>query len=88
MTVTHTHLISIMTRLPGDYSDYGGEVVRWENPNLTYPDCSGGCKWAVPLSDGFGLDWVVCTNVASHRVGLLTFEHQGCLQFEAEDDDE
>ena len=28
----------------------------------------------------------VCTNRASHRVGLLTFEHQGCQHFELDED--
>jgi hypothetical protein len=28
------------------------------------------------------LDWGVCVNPVSPRVGLLTFEHQGCPQFE------
>jgi hypothetical protein len=30
-----------------------------------------------------GLDWGVCANPVSPRVGLLTFEHQGCEQFES-----
>jgi hypothetical protein len=30
------------------------------------------------------LDWGVCGNPRSHRAGLLTFEHQGCGEFEPE----
>ena len=47
-------------------------------------DCSGGCKWYHPLSGPASLDWGVCGNSASHRAGLLTFEHQGCPEFEQE----
>ena len=28
------------------------------------------------------MDWGVCANVKSPRKGLLTFEHQGCKEFE------
>jgi len=27
-------------------------------------------------------DWGVCSNPRSPRCGLLTFEHQGCWEFE------
>jgi hypothetical protein len=47
-------------------------------------DCSGGCKWYHTLSGPASLDWGVCGNPASHRAGLLTFEHQGCPEFERE----
>jgi hypothetical protein len=39
----------------------------------------------VPSSCGHAFDWGVCANPASPRLGLLTFEHQGCPQFEEED---
>jgi hypothetical protein len=32
-------------------------------------------------------DWGVCYSPASPRSGLLTFEHQGCKEFEAGEDD-
>lgn len=68
-------------RLPTDYSDYGGDVKRWENPNEDYPDCASGCRWWIPLDS----DWGVCNNSNSPRAGLLTFEHQagkGCFKNE------
>lgn len=34
------------------------------------------------------LDWGVCANAASPRVGLLTFEHQGCPQYEMDSREE
>lgn len=83
MTRHHQHLLSIMPKRPQDYDPWGDNV-RWANDADAYPDCSGGCKWAMWLEGDS--DWCVCTNPASHRVGLLTFEHQGCQQFE--DDDE
>ncbi len=46
-------------------------------------DCSTGCKWFYQLQGKVGLDWGVCANPLSPRSGLLTFEHQGCFQFEA-----
>jgi hypothetical protein len=51
-------------------------------PPLIAGDCSGGCKWFHTLSGRVSLDWGVCGNPASHRAGLLTFEHQGCSKFE------
>ncbi|MGH7577399.1 MAG: DUF3027 domain-containing protein, partial [Longimicrobiales bacterium] len=49
-------------------------------------DCSSGCQFYLPLDGELGADWGVCTNPASHRAGKLTFEHQGCPQFEAADE--
>jgi len=49
------------------------------------PDCSCGCRWYVRLEPGLQLDWGICRNPASPRCGLLTFEHQGCRAFEADD---
>ncbi|WIG58296.1 MAG: hypothetical protein OJF49_001041 [Ktedonobacterales bacterium] len=51
-------------------------------------DCSCGCRWFVQLIGAVGMDWGACYNPASHRCGLLTFEHQGCPQFEADGDDD
>jgi hypothetical protein len=47
-------------------------------------DCSGGCEWYHTLIGPASLDWGVCGNPVSHRAGLLTFEHQGCPEFEQE----
>ena len=49
-------------------------------------DCSCGCKHFLALKGKLGSDWGVCTNPESHRCGMLTFEHQGCLDFEAKKD--
>jgi hypothetical protein len=57
--------------LPQDYS-----VERWADDHKVYPDCSGGCRWFVPLENMLGADWGVCANPQSHRAGLLTWEHQ------------
>lgn len=77
----HRRLMVIVRRMPEDYQPYG---VIDRNALDRAPDCSMGCKHALPLPDPLGADWVVCTNEKSHRVGLLTFEHQGCPQFEPE----
>src|SRR4051812_3047549 len=81
--VTHDHLLQIVVSRPTDYTDYGGEVVRWANEDENYPDCSSGCIWAAWLSGELGFDWCVCTKPSSPRTGLLTFEHQtgkGCFE--------
>jgi hypothetical protein len=77
--------------LPTDYTDYGGEVERWKNPTLSYPDCSSGCRYFRRLHDEYNraedADWGVCVNPDSPRAGLLTFEHQageGCWECEPE----
>jgi len=63
---------------PDDYRPYGDR-------ERDGPDCSGGCLCYYPLEDRGGnplsQDWGVCANTASHRRGLLTFEHQGCRHF-------
>ena len=80
MEINHSDLLKITKRLPEDYKPFG-EVKRWENPNLNYPDCSCGCKYFIPLKGDLGSDWGVCFNKNSHRYSLLTFEHQGCQKF-------
>lgn len=72
----HQKLMAALRRLPTDYADYGGLVVRWADDDRGYPDCSCGCKWAVPLDGMLGLDWLVCAKPGAPRCGLLTFEHQ------------
>ena len=84
--VTHEHLFTLCPRLPSDYTDYGGTVVRWEAENEAYPDCSCGCRWAVWLEPPFSSDWCVCSRPDGPRRGLLTFEHMtGKDCFEADE---
>jgi hypothetical protein len=83
------NLAECLKVLPTDYSDYGGEVKRWEDDRLSYPDCSGGCRFFVPLEGSLGHDWGVCAKEGAPRAGLLTWEHQagfGCFE-RGEDDD-
>ena len=72
----HDHLLFICHHLPSDFQPYGERERNGE------PDCSVGCKHFLELPDDLGMDWGVCINPASPRAGLLTFEHQGCEQFE------
>ena len=44
-------------------------------------DCVNCCA-ILKLRGKLGLDWVVCVNPAGPRAGLLTFEQQGCENFE------
>lgn len=80
----HDRLWKVCPKRAEDYTPYGKDE-RWADPNRAYPDCSCGCKFYYVLEerDGqdIGCDWGVCTNPKSHRVGLLTFEHQGCEHF-------
>jgi hypothetical protein len=76
----HQRLVKLMPRRPKDYDPWG-RVERWSDPGRAYPDCSCDCKFARWLDGPLGSDWCVCTNPNSHRVGLLTFEHQGCEKF-------
>lgn len=71
----HEQLLTIYRRLPSDYLPYG-ERERDE------ADCSCDCKHFLKLPGKLGMDWGVCANPDSPRAGLLTFEHQGCEQFE------
>ena len=69
---------------PEDYMPWGDKK-RWSEPEKLHNDCSQCCKWAIPLEDLIGADWVVCCNKKSHRAGLLTFEHQGCEHWEMDE---
>jgi hypothetical protein len=76
---TKDPLWEIVKILPTDYTDYGGGIERWKDPDKGYPDCSSGCRhfWALDA------DWGVCCNPQSPRAGLLTWEHQageGCWE--------
>jgi len=74
----HDSLAGILKRLPSDFEPLG-ERSREDDWG---PDCSCGCRWFVPLERGLRYDWGVCHNPRSPRCGLLTFEHQGCREFE------
>ena len=67
-------LMSLVERLPGDYTDYGGQVERWADPNKGYPDCCN-CRYLIRLDEGVCGDLGICGNPKSHRAGKLTFEH-------------
>ena len=91
MTTTADPLWQVVRVLPTDYSDYGGGVMRWQDPGRAYADCSSGCQWWRPLWDEYHRgpdgDWGVCANPDSPRSGLLTFEHQAgdaCWESEPE----
>lgn len=74
---THDDLWKVCRTRPEDYDPWG-DVKRWADPNVLYPDCSTGCRFFTELRGALGADWGVCSNPESHRSGLLTFEHQGC----------
>jgi hypothetical protein len=82
----------VCKKLPTDYRDYGGSIERWKIPELSYPDCSCGCKWFIPLYDeaneSWDFDWGVCTNPDSPRAGLLTWEHQAGFKCFEQDENE
>ena len=77
---SHTHLLAIMPTRPTDFEPYGYRIREGA-------DCSCGCRWFLPLQCQ-PYDWGVCSNPRSPRCGLLTFEHMGCPEFEAEGDEE
>lgn len=78
--MNHNFLLELVKKLPEDYKPFG-QIERWSNPEIDYPDCSMGCKYYLKLKGKLGNDWGVCLNSDSHRCGLLTFEHQGCQKF-------
>jgi hypothetical protein len=79
----HEALHSVLKKLPSDFEPWG-ERSRESDFG---PDCSCGCRWFVKLEGKLRYDWGICHNPASPRVGLLTFEHQGCRVFESGDED-
>lgn len=84
MSTLHDLLWTICRKLPTDFQPYGARDRDTADPCA---DCSCGCRHFVPLTGDLGADWGVCANAASPRAGLLTFEHQGCPQFEPAPDD-
>ena len=81
MNAQHDLLWTVCRKLPTDFEPYGERDRDTADP---CGDCSCGCRHFVPLKGDLGFDWGVCANSASPRAGLLTFEHQGCPQFEPE----
>ncbi len=84
MTPDHEMLKTVVVDETLDYKPWG--MIDREEPEWK-PDCSCGCKFFAPLEGKTGMDWGVCANPESHRAGLLTFEHQGCRQFEGEEEE-
>jgi mRNA interferase MazF len=80
LSTTHEHLWTLVKKLPSDFEPYG-QRDREEDEGL---DCSCGCRYFHPLAGQRGYDWGICTSPRSPRAGLLTFEHMGCKEFEAE----
>lgn len=81
------NLFDVLKILPTDYTDYGGKAERWADENMSYPDCSCGCKFFLSLSPPHGADWGVCCKPGAPRAGLLTWEHQtglGCFEEDSE----
>ena len=72
----HEALWQIVKQLPTDFQPYG------KRKRSGHSDCSGNCRWFHKLAGARGNDWGVCANLKSPRAGLLTFEHQGCPQYE------
>jgi hypothetical protein len=81
----HHRLLRLVKELPQDYQPWGNiDRENVDGKGKFGFDCSCGCKYYRELDGQLGMDWGVCTNPKSHRVGLLTFEHQGCPKFEQE----
>lgn len=81
MSELHDILWTLCRKLPSDFTPYGERDRDTADPCA---DCSCGCRHFVPLAGELGNDWGICANPKSPRAGLLTFEHQGCPQFESE----
>jgi hypothetical protein len=73
----HRRLWQLCPQMTQDYAPWG--LVPDSERGF---DCSCGCRFYRPLEGDMGGDWGVCTNLKSHRRGLLTFEHQGCKEYE------
>ena len=74
----HARLFELTRAMPSDFQPYGQRVRGGRDIN----DCSSGCRHYAVLAGPLGHDWGVCMNKRSPRAGLLTFEHQGCPEFE------
>ena len=54
----------------------------WDPAKAAELESAPARSWDAILAGPLGADWGVCMNQRSPRAGLLTFEHQGCPQFE------
>lgn len=70
----HAHLLKVVPKRDDDYNPFGKK-------EKVHMDCSCGCSYFLKIAGDLGDDWGVCANSKSHRCGLLTFEHQGCMEF-------
>jgi hypothetical protein len=52
-----------------------------------YAQQCGACRFYVRLSGLFADDWGCCSNQRSPFDGRVRFEHDGCDQFESDDDE-
>lgn len=78
-TVQYLGWFGFSRTLDSDSEPYGRRSRYEGNP----ADCSCGCRYFAPLAPaGVSTDWGCCLNKKSPRGGLLTFEHQGCREFE------
>lgn len=78
-TVRYRGWFGLSRTLDSDYEPFGKRSRSDGNP----ADCSCGCRYFVPLAPpALSMDWGCCLNRKSPRAGLLTFEHQGCREFE------
>jgi hypothetical protein len=78
-TVQFLGWFGLSRTLESDFEPYGRRSRFNGNP----ADCSCGCRYFVTLAPPkLSLDWGCCLNKKSPRAGLLTFEHQGCREFE------
>jgi hypothetical protein len=74
----HVRLFELAKAVESDFEPYGKRVRGgWDSS-----DCSCGCRHYAVLGGPLGHDWGVCMNKQSPRAGLLTFEHQGCPEFD------
>jgi len=73
----HDRLLELAVEMDSDFEPY------WKRSREDGADCSCGCRHFATLEGVLGADWGVCMNKKSPRAGLLTFEHQGCPEFEA-----
>ncbi len=80
---THDELLAIFRKYTSDFTPWG-----FRDRDQGGADCSCGCRFFHVLEGRRGGDWGVCFCPQSPRRGLLTFEHQGCLHFEAEEETE
>lgn len=82
----HAKMWAIAKKLPTDFEPYG----QRSRDDALGQDCSCNCahyaRLVEPLSGEESMDWGVCLHAASPRAGLLTFEHQGCPEYQHVDD--